>query len=234
MSYLLLVDTAIQGVAVGLTPLSGEHAGDVAWSQIVDSVGDSARLLPIAVESGLAQCSIAATDVVGIVITAGPGSFTGLRVGLAYAMGFAAGVEERTGREMRWLGSSSLSTLASYHAAKWKNRAVFVALGATKTNGYAAYISTNSEFPILTAVQNTDDFSSYKDHHLITLGDWPLLEAAWPVQEHKMKIAPVDACFLTLNCYAETGLKQWPTGFKTTMPGPNYLRKSTVEEKEKE
>ena len=234
MSYLLLVDTAIQGVAVGLTPLEGERAGELKWSKVIDSVGDSARLLPIAVESGLETCEIQAKDISGIVITTGPGSFTGLRVGLAYAMGFAAGVESVTSRPMRWLGLSSLGILAAYHSKSLKASAVFVALSATKSSGYAAYMTRTSEAALL-PVQVTDNLSFYKDSQFISIGDWPLLEEAWPNKMvRKFKVTPADASFLTLSGYAEIGLRYWPTRFKTSMPAPNYLRKSTVEEKENE
>lgn len=234
VSYLLLVDTAIQGVAVGLTALAGERAGELQWSKVIDAVGDSARLLPIAVESGLETCKIQAKDISGIVVTTGPGSFTGLRVGLAYAMGFAAGVESLTSRPMRWLGLSSLSILAAYHAKSLKNQSVFVALGATKSNGYAAHMTKTGEATLL-PVQVTDHLAEYKDSQFISIGDWPLLEEAWPNKlTRKFKVSPADASFLTLSSYAEVGLKYWPTKFKASMPAPNYLRKSTVEEKENE
>lgn len=234
MSYLLLVDTAIQGVAVGLSPLSGDRAGELTWSEVIDAVGDSARLLPIAVDNGLLQCGIATTDIAGIVITTGPGSFTGLRVGLAYAMGFAAGVESISQTPMRWLGLSSLEVLANYHAKAMDDAAIFVTLAATKTNGYAAYARKNGESPELRTIQVSDDFASHCDDAVIGIGDWPLLEQSWPKKDKIFKVSSGDACFLTLTCYAELGLSKWPTGFKSSMPAPNYLRKSTVEEKELE
>lgn len=234
MSYLLLVDTAIQGVAVGLTALAGPRAGELQWSKVIDSVGDSARLLPISVESGLEACAIQARDISGIVITTGPGSFTGLRVGLAYAMGFAAGVESITSRPMRWLGLSSLGILAAYHGKSLKHQAIFVALSATRSNGYAAHMPKAGE-AVLLPIQVTDNLSAFKDSQFISIGDWPLLEEAWPNKlTRKFKVSPADASFLTLSSYAELGLKYWPTRFKTTMPAPTYLRKSTVEEKENE
>lgn len=237
MSYLLLVDTAIQGVAVGLTPLKGAAAGDVVWSQIVDAVNDSARLLPLAVDSGLKECGIQPGDVSGIVVTTGPGSFTGLRVGLAYAMGFAAGIEALRGLPTCWLGLSSLVEIAKDCAVHDPRETFLVALAATKTAGYACHLAANNEAQLV-PIQVIDGFSHLNVTRLVIVGEWALLDEKWQAlsSSHKniKKISYVEASSLVLKRYAAIGFNSWPAGFAESMPSPNYLRKSTVEEKEKE
>lgn len=235
LNWLLLIDTAIQGVAVGLSPLDGEARGELVWSQIINSIGDSARLLPMAVEEGLSRSLIQPTDIAGIVISTGPGSFTGLRVGLAYAMGLAAGIDATSDVTVRWHGRSSVSDIADSYKKAPSGKSVLVALSATKTAGYAAFASSDTRDPVtrLLPIQVHDDLTPFAGSQLVVIGDWPLLETHWPAED-VIKISPEKATHMTLQRYAEVGFKQWPHGFVTTMPAPNYLRKSSVEEKEKE
>ena len=50
---------------------------------------DSATSLPIMIEKMLSTLSLTFKDLDGIAISMGPGSFTGLRVGLSYAKGLS-------------------------------------------------------------------------------------------------------------------------------------------------
>jgi tRNA threonylcarbamoyladenosine biosynthesis protein TsaB len=75
--------TAWQSVAV----LEGEAV--VARSD-EDAQGAHARRLVPAIDRVLASCGMALTDLDGLAVSIGPGSFTGLRVGLATMLGFRA------------------------------------------------------------------------------------------------------------------------------------------------
>lgn len=53
-----------------------------------DATGSHARRLVPAIDRLLASCGMALTDMEGLAVSIGPGSFTGLRVGLATMLGF--------------------------------------------------------------------------------------------------------------------------------------------------
>src|SRR5512145_3217838 len=65
----------------------------------------AARLVP-AVQQLFAECALAPADLDGFAVTIGPGSFTGIRVGLAFIKGLAFA----TGKPV--VGLSSLALLA--------------------------------------------------------------------------------------------------------------------------
>lgn len=82
---LLALETATPATSVALVAPSGECLGEVD-----DDAGrpHSERLL-LAIEEVLAQAGAAKQDVGAYAVSLGPGSFTGLRIGLATVQGFS-------------------------------------------------------------------------------------------------------------------------------------------------
>lgn len=90
-------------------------------------VVQSARLMPL-VEHALAEAGITYHNLTHVACTVGPGSFTGIRVGLAAARGicFAAGIEG--------IGYTTLEVLA--HAMRKRSGSIFAILNAGKGEWY--------------------------------------------------------------------------------------------------
>ena len=91
--------------------------------------GHAERLMAI-VDAALADAKRTLSDIERIAVTIGPGSFTGIRVGVAAARGFALslGVEA--------VGITTLATLAEQHRHDHGPRAVWVALDAKRDECY--------------------------------------------------------------------------------------------------
>ena len=82
---LLAIDTATDILSLAL------HNGDVLLAECTLTVGrgHSARLAPL-VDQIMAYSNVAAADLTALAVAVGPGSYTGLRIGIALAKGMAA------------------------------------------------------------------------------------------------------------------------------------------------
>ncbi len=80
-AFLLALDTGSPLVSVALA-----RDGEVVASRSVEQQRSSTRLLPL-VQEVLEEGGIGVADLGGIAVLRGPGSFTGLRIGLATALG---------------------------------------------------------------------------------------------------------------------------------------------------
>ena len=101
----LAVDTTTERGSVAVTE-GDSVSGEV---RLLSSEGHSRRLLP-AVDFLLQSLGLRAADLDAFAVTTGPGSFTGLRVGLSTVQGLALG----TGKPC--LGVSALDVLAARNA----------------------------------------------------------------------------------------------------------------------
>lgn len=84
----LAIDTCLSACSVAV--LDGERTA--AWASEPMERGHQERLAPLAREV-MARSGLAFTDLDRIAVTLGPGSFTGLRVGLAFAKGLGLALE---------------------------------------------------------------------------------------------------------------------------------------------
>jgi tRNA threonylcarbamoyladenosine biosynthesis protein TsaB len=82
MALLLTIDTAVQSASVCLS-----DNGEVIDELVNPSEKDSASWLHVAIEKILAEKYLQLQDLKAIAVSAGPGSYTGLRVGMAAAKG---------------------------------------------------------------------------------------------------------------------------------------------------
>ena len=83
--YVLAIDTATVWQSVAL--LRGERVLALVEQ---DADGSHARSLMGAIDRVLRESSLSLKDLQGLAVSIGPGSFTGLRVGLATMLGFRA------------------------------------------------------------------------------------------------------------------------------------------------
>ncbi|MCA6230708.1 MAG: tRNA (adenosine(37)-N6)-threonylcarbamoyltransferase complex dimerization subunit type 1 TsaB [Phenylobacterium sp.] len=102
----LAIDTCLAACSVAV--LDGERTA--AWASEPMERGHQERLAPLAREV-MARSGLAFTDLDRIAVTLGPGSFTGLRVGLAFAKGLGLALERPV------IGLGCLEVLAAPFAA---------------------------------------------------------------------------------------------------------------------
>src|SRR5262249_9250239 len=118
---LLAIDTALAACAAAV--LDTEQGRLVARESIAMERGHAESLLPL-VARVMAQASMRFAALDRIAVTVGPGSFTGLRVGVAAARGIALAASKPA------VGLSTLSAFAAPHLATDPDRPVVAVVDA--------------------------------------------------------------------------------------------------------
>jgi len=236
MTATLVIDTSIHGAVIGLA--SGTDSR-LQYLQASPDVTDSARLLPVMVATGLSKLGLKQVDVSKIVVSQGPGSFTGIRVGLAYGSGFLAGLLSASVEDPKILGLSSLVELGKWFYRRAKNDVVLF-LPATKTSGYAVCVNGESvrSMSIDATRQNLSAlFHESETSHWVVIGDWSLISDLASSRSVKSQefLSSREAALKAVHVMAEVAQDNknlvWARVLADEMPGAIYLRKSTVEER---
>lgn len=126
---LLAVDTALDACAAAVATLRDGAVAVVAETEVIGR--GHAECLMRVVETALARAGVAHVDLDGYAVSIGPGSFTGIRVGVAAVRGFALAAAKPA------VSVSSLEALAAEARALTPGRAVIAALDARKDEVYA-------------------------------------------------------------------------------------------------
>jgi tRNA threonylcarbamoyl adenosine modification protein YeaZ len=209
---LLAIDTAASLCAACIyDAATGREVG----REVLDiGKGHAERLIGV-VDSALGQAGITYKDLDRIGVSIGPGSFTGVRVGVATARGFALALG------IPAMGVDTLEALASEAQAKFPDRAVLAAIDGRRGDLYGAVhgpdgviLSTPAAISVAEAVSLADRY----DAALAGNGADAILAAAegkTPV-DTGLRGATADIAF-----YARLAAARVATGAK---PKPLYLR----------
>lgn len=120
MSYILGIDTSSGELGIGL---ADEHHGLLGVSRYMRN--SHAEHISRSIEFLFATCAVKAPEIDSIAIAVGPGSFTGLRIGISFIKGFCIG------RDIKVLPVSSLESAA----VAWNNREKPLAVAFDARNG---------------------------------------------------------------------------------------------------
>src|SRR5262249_53352148 len=122
----LAIDTALGACSAAI--LDTEH-GIVAGESLPMLRGHAEALMPL-LGRVAAEANVAFRDLDRVVVTTGPGSFTGLRVGIAAARGIALSMGKPA------VGLSTLSAYAAPYLAEDETAPVVVAIDARHQHVY--------------------------------------------------------------------------------------------------
>jgi tRNA threonylcarbamoyladenosine biosynthesis protein TsaB len=123
----LAIDTALAACSAAV--LDTEHGGIVASESLPMLRGHAEALLPL-LQRVMQQAGLGFPDIDRIAVTTGPGSFTGLRVGVAAARGIALAAQKPA------VGLSTLSAYAAPHIAGDERFPVVAAIDARHDHVY--------------------------------------------------------------------------------------------------
>ncbi len=124
---LLAIDTALEACSVGVVD------GESTITRTENIGRGHAEILMGQVESALAEAGLEFADLDRIAVVVGPGSFTGLRVGIAAARGFAL----VTGKPALGVGTLAV------HAAAGRGAPVLATLAAGRGEIYAQFFAAD-------------------------------------------------------------------------------------------
>jgi tRNA threonylcarbamoyladenosine biosynthesis protein TsaB len=223
----LLVDTTMQGVSLALVALGDPKAKDqgILWrGEHLENAG-SVQAISQLLARGLAAIGGEPDDIAAITVSVGPGSFTGIKVGLAFVHGIRVAVDAPV------LALSGLEEAAATLARQRAARDFALFLPATRTHGYVAEIAGGEPRPArLVAFEGGAGPDVVPGAQLASFGDWPLASAFFAGKTLE-KLAPSAVCGAGIYGMSLKSQALWPQGFGPAAPEPRYLRLSTAEEK---
>ncbi|MBP2548231.1 tRNA threonylcarbamoyl adenosine modification protein YeaZ [Neorhizobium galegae] len=131
---LLAIDTA--GVDCSAAVYDASQGKILA--EVTDRIGKGhAERLMAMIDEVLETAGVALSDITRVAVTIGPGSFTGIRVGVAAARGLALALPADA------VGVTTLSALARAHLANDASRPVIAAMDAKRDEIYAQVFGTD-------------------------------------------------------------------------------------------
>lgn len=123
---ILAIDTASRALSIAL----GQDGGPSFAAHQMRARGQAENLMPM-IQRGFDATATAAADLKGLAVTVGPGTFTGLRIGLAAARAM------RLALRVPLMGMTSLEVLAAGAARRHPDRPVLAVLDARRDQVYA-------------------------------------------------------------------------------------------------
>jgi tRNA A37 threonylcarbamoyladenosine modification protein TsaB len=224
MSYALLVDTSIQGVGVGI----GNFAdSEKLFTRCIPDNKSSASL-PLLVDEVLSDFSIKKADLSALVVAVGPGSFTGIKIGLAFCYGL---IKARS-NPIQTLGLSSLREYALELYRQEKHELAVLA-PLTQDFGFAVDVNAKGEVTTVALDLNKDLSILLPARAMYGTRPWPKMQQFLQQKQQVCREREIeDVCKTSLAGMWRQACLQWPAGFtKDELPMPNYLRKTTAEER---
>lgn len=210
MNLVLALDCAVGGLGVAVV-----HDGACLASLREEGRDQAARLLP-AVESMLRDAGVGRRELSLIAVTIGPGSFTGVRVGLAAARGLAVGLG------VPLAGFSTTSVLMAQAATT--GRLVVAAVDSRLGDWFCA-IGGEAEVPFAATV--TELVDRLRDRSCIVVGGdiGPLVEQLVAAGvDAAAEVAPVDPVVMA-HLALGSGIETWRArNAREGLPRPLYLR----------
>lgn len=210
---LLAVDTALDDCAVAL--LHGDPAAPTLT--VVGEVigrGHAEKLMAM-IMAATAEAGVALAEIDAFAASIGPGSFTGIRVGVAAVRGFAVA----TGRPS--LGVSSLEALAHRARAEGVDRAILAVLDARKDEVYAALFAADGTplgEPVVTAATRAAALATEAGAVLVGPGATLLVPYAPSL------IAVPRSPLRDVVAVAEIAAARLAAGAPVVAPAPLYVR----------
>lgn len=222
--WILSIDTALHNGNIALAQ-NGAVAGELVLG---DDMRHSSRVLE-AVAALMRQTALALTELDGLAVTVGPGSFTGLRIGISTVKGLAFALNKPVA------GLCVLEALA--RQADFEPSVIVTAMvdGSKQEVFTRSFRRLNGVLEPVSGYANSDyqaASAALRDETLVIGNGAPLIEPfLTETQRALVHIAPPSMWLLQNRILAQMAWEKFRSG--DTVAGgaviPNYIRKSDAE-----
>ena len=153
MSFILNIETATKNCSVAIA----KNGETILCKEIAEEGYSHAEKLHVFIEEAISEAGITVHDLVAIAVSQGPGSYTGLRIGVSAAKGLCFALN------IPLIAVDTLQTLASQ--AKVADGKIVPMLDARRMEVYSEIFDANLEVEreILAEVITEDSFAGYTD-----------------------------------------------------------------------
>ncbi len=210
---LLALDTALSACSACL--YDSVQGKVLRQESLIMDKGHAEALMPL-VERLLAESGTDPTALDRIVTSVGPGSFTGLRVGISAARGLALAIG------CDCVGVSTLSAFAAPFITAQPDAPVACAIDARHDNVFFTLIGPGGKAliaPALTPARDAAEAARNAQASVVTGNGTHLLSAYWMSDPDQPRLAP--AAFPSIEWIARLGALATP---EQAPPAPLYLR----------
>ncbi|WP_099865768.1 tRNA (adenosine(37)-N6)-threonylcarbamoyltransferase complex dimerization subunit type 1 TsaB [Pararhizobium haloflavum] len=153
---ILALDSASHLCAAAVFDTDGERV----LSRAVEDIGRGhAERMMAVIDRALSEAGVGYADLGRIAVTVGPGSFTGVRVGVATARGLALALG------LTSVGISSLHAIAAPHLAAAEGRPVFALFDARRNEIYGQLFASAKKVMSPAAVLDLDTAAAMVQRH---------------------------------------------------------------------
>ena len=233
MSLGLLIDTSMLGVSLAICDFG--TGKEFKWRHSHPEQYGSAVKLSQLFQQGLNETGLRSSDFTRVLVSNGPGSFTGIKIGLSWAYGFAA-----SNPKIQWQAISSLAAAAYYLSLQTpEHQPLMVFLPSTKTHGYMAYIDPLDDMVKTSLVEAGKDKGSYgsllslcENSRIFWAGQWDKMQAYLSkLGKEQLILSPPQLLEAGVYGMFKLAMDKEKSIWSKQIPSPNYLRKSTAEER---
>ena len=231
MSIELVVDSSIQGLSVAIVDLSKVSKNKTSVYNLEKF--STAAEINSTINEALTNASCKKEDIKSVLVSLGPGSFTGLRIGMAWVQGFIQGLGGE--KKCSLLGVSSLTVLAERLALTdtSKHNSITIVLSSNVSSGFLVTAYKDSkQSPKLEAISLkaiAEDSSLFKETSLYCESSWERMHNFLSDNNFAAQhISTVELAELALDAMCNLSSQQ-RQNLQSQSFEPLYLRASTAE-----
>jgi tRNA threonylcarbamoyladenosine biosynthesis protein TsaB len=153
LSFILNIETATKNCSVAIS----KNGETILCKEIAEEGYSHAEKLHVFIEEAIAEAKISVQDLVAVAVSQGPGSYTGLRIGVSAAKGLCFALN------LPLIAVDTLQTLASQ--AKVSDGKIIPMLDARRMEVYSEIFNAKleTERPILAEVIDENSFQDIKE-----------------------------------------------------------------------
>jgi tRNA A37 threonylcarbamoyladenosine modification protein TsaB len=216
MEFALWLDASLPGLSLAILSRSPSSVWKVVAEHHDDQLGATSNINSI-LSRLLIQVGVKSSEMTHLLVGVGPGSFTGIKVGMAWAFGFFAGQSQ-----LKICGLSALNLAAT--GINVANSHILL-----KVTGNHGFMGSSFETYSEAAFERADLEKCLRSKTVYLANAWPevfenlLTLSIKPLQIENLRVLALKGLLTVIN----SDQIRWEVDF----PQPRYLKQSTAEEK---